>query len=414
MLNQYRYWLYSMEGIGKKTIDILTQNFGTPKEIYNASDHQLARFLTQKQMQVFRKARAEQEPGRMYEALIKNNIRFIPRESTLFPEKLREIPDAPYAIYVKGKLPEQHTPTIAIIGARLCSEYGRYMARVFGQELGSMGFQVISGMAMGIDGISERAALQAGGTSFSVLGCGVDICYPLENSDLYELCIQKGGLISEYPPGVAPRPQLFPPRNRIISGLADAVLVIEARAKSGTLITVDMALEQGREVYVLPGRVTDRLSDGCNSLLKQGALIATCAADIAENFYGSRCRIERDGSTDKEVGVPTITGDRQKDRGSKDESGQRTENLTEGHSADREEYEEIRYGGESFDASDPGMVSAAVLHVLDVTPKTVGDIETALARQNIHLPSSQLMCTMVDLELCGRIYREGGSYSLKY
>ena len=280
----YLYWLFAIDGIGKKTIDILMKTFGSGEEIFSAPDEKVRHCLTEKQMLLFKRARISSNPIQMYHELQKNNIRFIPFGSQEFPKKLLEIPDAPYALYVKGKLPDSQVPSVAIIGARLCSEYGRYMARVFGQELGAMGFQVISGMAMGIDGIAEKAAFQSGGTSFSVLGCGVDICYPTENTDLYEMCAQRGGLISEYPPGTVPRAPLFPPRNRIISGLADAVLVIEARAKSGTLITVDMALEQGREVYVLPGRVTDRLSDGCNSLLKQGALIATCAADIAEDW----------------------------------------------------------------------------------------------------------------------------------
>ena len=389
----YRYWLYSIDGIGKKAIGILTEAIGKPKDIYNASEKQLASLLTQKQIQLFKKARAELDPGRMFEDLQKNNIRFVPRESPKFPDKLRTIPDSPYALYVKGGLPDSERPSVAIIGARLCSEYGRYMARVFGQELGAMGFQVISGMATGIDGIAEKAAFQAGGTSFSVLGCGVDICYPPENTDLYEMCVQRGGLISEYPPGTVPRPQLFPPRNRIISGLADAVLVIEARAKSGTLITVDMALEQGRDVYVLPGRVTDRLSDGCNALLKQGALIATCAADIAEDLYG-----RRQGTGD----VPSQKSDI-------------AEQINQGAVSEQHDNQTgLPYEPGKFDSSDPGMVSAVVLYVLDVTPKTIGDIEAALAHKDIHIPPSQLMCTMVDLELCGRVYREGASYSLKY
>ena len=146
---------------------------------------------------------------------------------------------------------------------------------------------MVSGMARGIDGIAQKAALEAGGASFAVLGCGVDICYPEENRELYDRLLQEGGILSEYPPGMPPEPKLFPPRNRIISGLSDLVLVIEARKKSGTLITVDMALEQGREVYALPGRVSDKLSDGCNRLIRQGAGVATCPEDILEFFFGT-------------------------------------------------------------------------------------------------------------------------------
>ena len=165
--------------------------------------------------------------------------------------------------------------------------YGREQARRFGRRIGARGISVISGMARGIDGIAQKAALDAGGRSYAVLGCGVDICYPEENRELYERLQQQGGVLSEYPPGMQPIAKLFPPRNRIISGLSDLVLVIEARKRSGTLITVDMALEQGREVYALPGRVSDSLSDGCNRLIRQGAGPATCPQDILEYFFGT-------------------------------------------------------------------------------------------------------------------------------
>ena len=188
-----------------------------------------------------------------------------------YPERLRNIPGAPQNLFVLGKLPEEGRLSVAVIGARDCSEYGKYVARELGTVLGGSGIAVISGMARGIDGISQEAALDAGGSSYAVLGCGVDVCYPEANRQLYERLKISGGILSEYPPGAPALARHFPPRNRIVSGLADVVVVIEARVKSGTLITVDMALEQGREVYVVPGRVTDRLSDGCNRLIRQGA-----------------------------------------------------------------------------------------------------------------------------------------------
>lgn len=192
-----------------------------------------------------------------------------------------------YGIFYRGKLPDENEPAVAVIGARECSEYGRYVAEELGQYLGRAGIQVISGMARGIDGISQQAALSAGGTSYGVLGCGVDICYPAQNRRLYEELLEKGGLLSTYAPGTKPLPQYFPPRNRIVSGLSDALIVIEARQKSGTLITVDMALEQGRDVYVVPGRLTDRLSDGCNHLLTQGAGVFLSPESFAEDFLRS-------------------------------------------------------------------------------------------------------------------------------
>ena len=188
-----------------------------------------------------------------------------------YPGRLRNIPDAPYGLFFRGRLPSETSLAVAVIGARECSGYGRCVAAQLGETLARHGVTVVSGMARGIDGISQEAALEAGGYSVGVLGSGVDVCYPAQNRALYDRLMQTGAVLSSFPMGTPARPHNFPPRNRIVSGLADAVVVIEARVKSGTLITVDMALEQGREVYVVPGRVTDRLSDGCNRLVKQGA-----------------------------------------------------------------------------------------------------------------------------------------------
>ena len=213
------------------------------------------------------------------------NIQYIRRSDATYPVKLDCISSAPKGVYVTGRLPDPEEPSVAIIGARVCSEYGRQMACLFGTELGKAGIQIISGMARGIDGISQMAAIQAGGASFAVLGCGVDVCYPRENLELYHMLQAKGGLISEFPPGTQPLAKQFPSRNRIISGLSDAVIVIEAKQKSGTLITVDMALEQGRDVYVVPGRLTDSLSEGCNRLIKQGADILLSPEELLSDYH---------------------------------------------------------------------------------------------------------------------------------
>lgn len=214
----------------------------------------------------------------------KNKIAFITPFEKEYPERLRNIPDAPAGLYVRGRLPAEKNITVAVIGARDCSDYGRYVAEGLGAFLGRNGVTVVSGMARGIDGISQWAALEAGGTSIGVLGCGVDICYPSENRALFDRLLEQGTILSEYPPGMPPKAMNFPARNRIVSGLADAVVVVEARSKSGTLITVDMALEQGREVFVIPGRITDRLSDGCNKLIKQGAAVLLSPEELLEEL----------------------------------------------------------------------------------------------------------------------------------
>lgn len=237
------------------------------------------------------KARAQSDPDQIEEELLSKGIMFLSPDDKQYPQRLREIPDPPYSLYYIGSLPSDSRPSLAMIGARMATPYGKKTAREFGMELASQGIQIVSGMAAGIDGIAGRAALECG-ASFAVLGSGVDICYPSQNRDLYEALRKSGGIVSEYPPGTAPQARLFPMRNRIISGLSDAVLVVEARKKSGTLITVDMALEQGREIFAVPGRVGDALSYGCNRLIAQGAAIATGPADILEYFYGAQDRYE--------------------------------------------------------------------------------------------------------------------------
>ena len=220
-----------------------------------------------------------------YGRLSTKGISYVNHADDDFPEKLRNIASTPYGLFVKGRLPDPLTPSVAIIGARECSEYGRLMAEYFGDRLVKEGIQIISGMAWGIDGISQAAAIAAGGRSFAILGCGVDIAYPAKNRILYNrLCKDDNGIISEYAPGSAAQARRFPPRNRIISALSDVVMVVEARAKSGTLITVDMAIDQGKTVMVVPGRLTDNLSVGCLNLLYQGALPATSVEAVLEQL----------------------------------------------------------------------------------------------------------------------------------
>ena len=269
----YAYFICSIPMIGGVRAGQLLSRFGDPQGVYEAGTAGWREILSDSVVEYMDRQKKSGNLEEEYHSLGEG-----------FPQKLLEIPDPPYGLFYKGKLPEQKQPSVAVIGARECSEYGRFVAEELGRYLGSQGIQVISGMARGIDGISQQAALLAGGTSYGVLGCGVDICYPRQNRKLYEELIQKGGLLSTYAPGTKALPAYFPPRNRIVSGLADALIVIEARQKSGTLITVDMALEQGKDVYVVPGRITDRLSDGCNRLLTQGAGVFLSPENFTEEF----------------------------------------------------------------------------------------------------------------------------------
>ncbi len=279
---EYAYWLCNLPGVGNQAIGRLLQTCGgTPKQVYEASSEVWQQVLGAKQLERMKELTGRWDLAEEYGKMEEKGIRFLSQEDEEYPGRLRDIPDAPYGIFIKGQMPREEKPAVAIIGARDCSSYGSYVAAELGSYLGERGVQIISGMARGIDGISQEAALEAGGMSFGVLGCGVDVCYPVQNRRLYDKLLVQGGILSTYPPGTEAKKQHFPPRNRIVSGLADVVVVIEARNKSGTLITVDMALEQGKDVYVVPGRITDRLSDGCNSLLKQGAGVLVSP----RNFY---------------------------------------------------------------------------------------------------------------------------------
>ncbi len=209
-----------------------------------------------------------------------DEIRYISRFEDEYPDNLRFIPDPPAGIYIRGELPDPEKKTVSIVGARACSEYGRYMAEYFASHLAAAGVQIVSGMARGIDGIAQKAALDAGGKTFGILGFGPDVIYPKENKELFERISGHGGLISEYPEGSKPLRAYFAERNRLISGICDILLVIEARIRSGTSITVHNALEQGRDIFAIPGRLTDGLSAGCNKLISEGAGIALCPDDI--------------------------------------------------------------------------------------------------------------------------------------
>jgi len=193
------------------------------------------------------------------------------------------IAKVPEKFYYIGELPESRIPTVAIVGTRKPTSYGREVTYQLAYDLAKQGVVIVSGLALGVDGIAHRAALDAGGTTIAVLAGGVDNIYPASHKDLAEQIIKSGGaIISEYTPGTLPRDFQFLARNRIVSGLSDAVIVTEAAKRSGTLATVQHALEQGREVFAVPGNITSPLSVGCNAIIKQGASPITCAEDVLE------------------------------------------------------------------------------------------------------------------------------------
>ena len=236
---------------------------------------------------------------------IQKKIRCAEKNSRIYPAKLREISGMPERLYYIGRFPENDRPSAAIVGARLCSTYGRIQAFRYGKFLSEHGVQVISGMAAGIDAESHKGALEGGTPTFAVLGNGVDICYPSSSRSIYRRIPQEnGGIISEYEPGTRGRAYHFPARNRIISGLADLVLVVEAKEKSGSLITAACALEQGKMVYAIPGAVNDALSRGCHKLIYDGAGIAY-SPEILLDEWGLSVKKKTNLSGKTKIGLAT-------------------------------------------------------------------------------------------------------------
>jgi DNA processing protein len=224
---------------------------------------------------------------RAYRArLAERDLRFLGRSDPPFPPLLRAIHDPPVGLFLRGAGAAEllARPAAAIVGARACSPYGGQVARVLGRELAAAGLVVVSGLARGIDGAAHRGALEAGGITVAVLGCGIDRDYPASHRELARGVAERGLIVSEYAPGVEPAPWRFPARNRIIAGLAAATIVVEARERSGALITADLALEEGRDVLAVPGEITSSLSKGTNALLRSGATPLTSAADVLELF----------------------------------------------------------------------------------------------------------------------------------
>lgn len=282
----YEFWLASVRPLADRKKKKLREVYNSAKDIYYIEENALKRldFLNPKDVCTLCNAKKNTDLDQRWKKLEDKQIRFVPYYSEEYPKRLTRLPDPPYALYVKGELPEEDGCTAAIVGARGCSPYGETMALEYGESLARAGITIISGLARGIDGAGQRGALNGGGKTYAVLGCGVDICYPREHIGLYMDIQRQGGILSERLPQEKPLPGFFPERNRIISGLSDVVLVMEAREKSGSLITADLALEQGKDVYALPGPVTSALSTGCHRLIRQGAGILLSPEDLLEEL----------------------------------------------------------------------------------------------------------------------------------
>ncbi len=282
----YIMWLSRVKGMTGKKLDALMQCFSSAQAVFLADGHKLMStgFLDS---QTVNHILAAQDKGLLEayaQELDETGIRFISKFHSDYPKDLRHIQHPPMGLYLLGCLPDEQLPRIGVVGARRCSEYGLTASHKLSKALAAHGVVIVSGMARGIDSQSHLGALEGNGFTIAVLGCGVDVCYPPENRALREEIIKNGCLVSEYPPKTKPIPAYFPARNRIISGLSRAIIVVEAAKVSGTSITVDEALEQGRDVFAVPGNITSKLSEGTNTLIKQGAIPVSNFEDVLDNL----------------------------------------------------------------------------------------------------------------------------------
>lgn len=280
----YHHWLASIPTIGYARASELLCFFESPREVYHATD-KLLRATGFKHIEQVITAK-QRIPAEELAAVLAQNIAVTTCWDRDYPPQLHHIHNPPLVLYLQGHLGfedlREISQQVAMVGSRQCSQYGITTTISIAKYLAGQGVTVVSGMARGIDTYAHKGVLEAGGVTLAVLGCGVDLCYPKENAQLYTHIQQRGGILSEYPPGTEARPFHFPMRNRIISGLTDATVVVEAGLKSGSLITADCALEQGKNVYAVPGPITSKLSTGTNNLIKQGAYLLTDPREILE------------------------------------------------------------------------------------------------------------------------------------
>lgn len=279
------YWQLLLPGSGRRVWELI-DHFGSPQRAWEASETELSEvpFLGPEGAKKIIRRRESIRYERMTQYLESIGCSVITIQDEGYPPSLKTIYDPPPALFVRGRLPSQEKIAVAMVGSRRPTPYGLAASESIACELAGAGLVIVSGMARGIDSAAHRGALQGNGHALAVLGCGPDIVYPRENGNLMKQIIEKGAVISEFPPGTAPLAWHFPGRNRIISGLSAAVLVVEAAEKSGALITVDFALEQGREVFAIPGNITSSKSAGTNKLIRQGARLVSGPADILEEL----------------------------------------------------------------------------------------------------------------------------------
>ena len=283
---KYWIWFSRLENLNPKKLYDLIKEFKEPKEIFNKSKDELIKYgIKEKDAERITKLEYRANLDKYIDYMQKNEIQTITINDEFYPKRLKQIYDPPVVLFLKGNKKILNDISIAIVGCRMCTSYGSNIAKEMAYNLSMNNINIISGLARGIDTCSHIGALRGKAQTIGIMGCGLDRVYPEENKELFEEIIKKGGaVISEYVIGTKPIAKNFPRRNRIISGMSDGVLVVEAKEKSGTLITVDFALDQGKNLYVIPGNINSPNSYGTNELIKQGAKVVTSFEDILEDL----------------------------------------------------------------------------------------------------------------------------------
>ena len=294
MADSYDIWL-SGAVASVAHITLLLDRFGSAQGVFCAGAEVIRSVegLTPLEYSLLTTPKKEENRLRLYDFTVKHDISAIRYDESRYPKRLLDLSDRPYVLFVQGRLPKEDAPSVAIVGSRRASDYGQSIASYFSGELARAGVTVVSGLAMGIDGLSHQAALPYGGRTVGILGSGIGVPYPKENWRLYQEMREQACILSEHGPEVPALKQNFPHRNRLIAAMSDGILVIEAAERSGTLITVDRGLEQGKEIYAIPGRIGDRNSQGCLNLIKQGARLVTSPKEILSDlaaFYPAFAR----------------------------------------------------------------------------------------------------------------------------
>ncbi len=305
---QFWIWLSSVQGLGPGRFDLLLEKSGPPQQVWEECGPWMRDIIGPAAYAALAMARSKDYLGRLLDLIDKSGAIAVTRLDPEYPELLLAAADAPATLYVMGRAALSDRRSLAVVGSRNCTAYGSRMARRIARDLSRVGVTIVSGLARGIDGQAHRGAIDAGGRTVAVLGCGVDVVYPPEHRLLYDEILQNGGsVVSEYLPGASPHPHHFPARNRIISGMSQGVLLIEAAEGSGAMGTVRFALDQGREVLALPGQADSPQSKMPHALIRDGAHLVASAVDVFAEMQWSAGAAPLPGGPHRVTGALPMT-----------------------------------------------------------------------------------------------------------